>query len=112
MPTSLPWRLSVVGSCTKKISSRSRKRDLRRIEAHAHHLGATGVAAAHLLVGSGVRRGRCCSRLDADDAAHALYTASTHQKQPPPRVMVSFGLMPGSHHAPRERHLSGIRAWP
>ena len=93
MPTSAPWRLSVVGSwMVKKTCSRSRKPISCRVKQHLHHLGMPGAPRTQPFDnwGSGRFFHPHSPKQHLPRLLSGRKTASRHQKQPPARVARSF----------------------
>ena len=73
VPTSLPWRLSWVGSWVAKMDVEDVViGDLVRIEGHPDRLGMAGVAAADLAIGRVVDMAADIAALDRADADQIL----------------------------------------
>ena len=91
MPTSQPWRLTWVGSCSlQNAVEELLVGDLARVEVDLDRLGVAGAAAADLLVGRVVGRGRRCSRRGTSlTPACSGTSTSTPQKQPAANVAFS-----------------------
>ena len=94
VPTSAPWRLSVVGSwMAKKTSRRSRKRG-RRIEGEADDFGMAGAAGADMVVGGVRLRPAHVAGFDGVDAAQFVVDGLDAPEAPAGEVG-GFGRLPG-----------------
>src|SRR5271166_6715524 len=71
-PTSGPWWLSCVGSCTTEKKQQLAVGNLRRIVHHLDRLGVPGGFGGDLVVGGGLRRTAGVSRRSFHHALHAL----------------------------------------
>src|SRR3990167_4370966 len=72
VPTSLPWQLSVVGSCVPKKISRMSHGDEGGVKGEAHPLRVAGGAGADLLVAGAQRLAVAVAAFHVHDAAHAV----------------------------------------